>query len=63
MAVKGINQKIKGFLLLDGDNRNLPQREVSAQGLVVERWTRYESESYLVHPKPVRVSDFGDALF
>jgi hypothetical protein len=49
-ALRGISPEIRGFLLLDGDNRELPSREVESQGLVVERWTRYESESYLVHP-------------
>lgn len=42
-------QKV-GILLLDGDNRNLPDHEVAAPGLTIERWERYEAESYLVHP-------------
>jgi hypothetical protein len=37
-------------LLLDGDNRNLPEHEVRAEGLEVLRWERYEAESYLIHP-------------
>lgn len=49
-ALRAINREIKGFLLLDGDNRDLPPREVDADGLVIERWSRYETESYLVHP-------------
>jgi hypothetical protein len=35
---------------LDGDNRGLPDSEVTAEGLTVLRWRRYEAESYLVHP-------------
>jgi predicted ATPase len=49
-ALKAVQAKIKGFLLLDGDNRDLEEREVSAEGLRIGRWTRYESESYLLHP-------------
>lgn len=49
-ALRAIRPRIKGILLLDGDNRGLPDREVSADGLVIERWERYEIESYLVHP-------------
>jgi hypothetical protein len=41
----------KGILLLDGDNRNLPDHEISAEGLQVLRWKRYEIENYLVQPK------------
>jgi len=50
-ALKAINNGIRGFLLLDGDNRNLPEHEVTAEGLVVRRWQRYESENYLLHPE------------
>jgi hypothetical protein len=37
--------------LLDGDNRNLADREILAEGLEIARWDRYEAESYLVHPE------------
>lgn len=49
-ALRAVKPQQKGFLLLDGDNRSLPDHEVSAEGLSVSRWTRYEAESYLVHP-------------
>ncbi len=49
-ALRAICPQIRGVLLLDGDNRGLPEHEVGADGLVVLRWERYESESYLVHP-------------
>ena len=49
-ALRALNEGIKGFLLLDGDNRNLPDREIKADGLEIGRWTRYEAESYLIHP-------------
>jgi predicted ATPase len=49
-ALKAIKPEIRGILLLDGDNRSLPDHEVSAEGLHVTRWKRYEIESYLMHP-------------
>ena len=49
-SLKAVNQNIRGVLLLDGDNRNLPDREVGAEGLRILRWRRYEVENYLIHP-------------
>lgn len=49
-ALKAIQPSIKAVLLLDGDNRNLPDREITADGLTLLRWERYEAESYLLHP-------------
>jgi len=53
-ALRAVNPSQKGYLLLDGDNRGLPDHEVDAEGLVVSRWRRYESEGYLVHPEVLR---------
>jgi hypothetical protein len=53
-ALRAIRSGMFGFLLLDGDNRQLPEREVEADGLIVGRWKRYEAESYLVHPDVIR---------
>ncbi|MDO8630057.1 MAG: AAA family ATPase [Phycisphaerales bacterium] len=39
-----------GALLLDGDDRGLPEQEISAPGLTILRWIRYEVENYLVVP-------------
>ncbi len=50
-ALKAIRPGMRGVLVLDGDNRELPDREVGADGLNVERWSRYEAESYLLHPE------------
>ncbi len=50
-GLKSIHANIKGVLLLDGDNRNLPDHEVSADGLTVLRWKRYEIENYLFYPE------------
>ncbi len=49
-ALRAIKPDIRGFLLLDGDNRNLADREIGADGLTIARWDRYEAESYLLHP-------------
>lgn len=51
-ALRAVRQDYKGLLILDGDNRGLPEREVTAEGLTIARWSRYESESYL-HPAAV----------
>ena len=50
-GLKAIRAEIKGVLLLDGDHRNVPEREVEADGLMVLRWRRYEIENYLLHPQ------------
>jgi len=50
-ALKAIRTDIRGVLILDGDNRRLPDRELSADGLTILRWKRYETENYLVHPE------------
>jgi predicted ATPase len=50
-ALRAAGRDLPGVLLLDGDNRGLPDREVTAEGLTVERWQRYEAESYLMHPE------------
>lgn len=50
-ALKAIKADIKGVLLVDGDNRNLPDHEIGADGLTIIRWIRYEIENYLLHPE------------
>jgi hypothetical protein len=49
-ALRAVKPGVRGFLILDGDNRNLPDVEVGAADMTIARWTRYESESYLLHP-------------
>lgn len=53
-ALRAIKRHIRGYLLLDGDNRGLPDHETIAEGLTVGRWLRYEAESYLIHPEALR---------
>jgi predicted ATPase len=52
-ALRAVKRNMCGYLLLDGDNRNLPDRDVSADGLTIGRWRRYEAESYLVVPQAI----------
>jgi predicted ATPase len=49
-SLKAIRPDLQAALLLDGDNRNLPDREISSDALTILRWDRYEAESYLLHP-------------
>jgi energy-coupling factor transporter ATP-binding protein EcfA2 len=50
-GLRAIHPGIKGVLLLDGDNRSLPDREIAADNLELLRWRRYEIENYLLHPE------------
>ncbi len=49
-ALKAINPGIQGILILDGDDRKLPEREIFQDGLKILRWKRYEAENYLLIP-------------
>ncbi len=49
-AFKAVKPNINGVLILDRDNRDLPSHEVSAEGLRIIRWNRYEAENYLINP-------------
>ncbi len=49
-ALQAIKPKMSGVLLLDGDNRDIDNHDISADGLKIIRWKRYEIENYLVHP-------------
>lgn len=53
-ALKALQLDLRGYLLLDGDNRELPERELDADGFQIGRWRRYEAESYLLHPDALR---------
>jgi hypothetical protein len=53
-ALRAIRLGIRGLLLLDGDNRKLSDQELSAEGLKIVRWKRYEIENYLLAPDAIR---------
>ena len=58
-ALHGAFPGIPAVCLLDGDNREAPERETTRLGMEVLRWNRYEIENYLFHPDPIaRLFDF-----
>jgi len=61
-ALRAILTGAQGLLLLDGDNRGLPEHEISGDGLTIHRWTRYEIENYLLVPDALRrfIANEGD---
>lgn len=53
-ALRAIRPGITGLLLLDGNNRQIEDHELSADGLTILRWKRYEIENYLLVPEAIR---------
>jgi len=53
-AMRAASPKMRGLVLLDGDNLDQPDNELNASGLVVLRWRRYEIENYLLHPDAIK---------
>lgn len=49
-ALRALRRQMSGVLLLDGDNKSIPEHDLRAPGLKLLRWNRYEIENYLVHP-------------
>ena len=43
-ALRAVNAPMSGVLILDSDSQKLPEHEVTADGLKVIRWKRYEIE-------------------
>jgi hypothetical protein len=64
-ALRAILPGAEGLLLLDGDNRDLPEHEISGDGLTIHRWKRYEIENYLLVPEALRrfIADEDGYLF
>jgi predicted ATPase len=52
-ALRAIRPSVRGLLLLDGDNRGLPDHEILDERLDVVRWRRYEIENYLLVPASI----------
>ncbi|MEW6236691.1 MAG: AAA family ATPase [Candidatus Omnitrophota bacterium] len=50
-ALRGVKPAMKGYLLLDGDNRRISDHDMGCVNLEIGRWTRYEAESYLLNPQ------------
>lgn len=53
-ALKAMRPDILGLILLDGDNRDIPDRELRGNDLQTHIWPRYEVESYLLHPEALK---------
>lgn len=53
-ALRAIHPDLHGLLLLDGDNREIDNHEISGDGLTIHRWKRYEIENYLLVPDAIR---------
>ena len=53
-ALRATRNETLGVLLLDGDNRKLPEHDIKAPGLKIISWTRYEIENYLIHPISIK---------
>ena len=53
-ALKAAFPDMQGVCLLDGDNREEPDEEMTRAGLVVLRWRRYEIENYLLQPEAIK---------
>ena len=61
-ALRAAFPNIRGLCLLDGDNRDEPDDETTAAGLVVLRWRRYEIENYLMQPNVIGRFAFPENL-
>lgn len=53
-ALRAAFSRIRAACLLDGDNRDEPDAEVTKSGLRVFRWQRYEIENYLLVPDAIK---------
>ena len=53
-ALRAAFPQIRAICLLDGDNRDQPDEEVVASGLLILRWRRYEIENYLLQPETIK---------
>lgn len=55
-ALQAVFPNIRGFVIIDGDNR--PESTAGFVGghpaIKMEKWARYEAESYLMHPAVMR---------
>jgi len=52
--MKAVYEDMCALCLLDGDNRDEPDEEMTKAGLRVLRWQRYEIENYLLQPEAIK---------
>ncbi len=53
-AMQAVYEDMRGACLLDGDNLEEPDEELTQAGLRVLRWQRYEIENYLLQPDAIK---------
>ena len=53
-AMKAAFPHIRALCLVDGDNRDQPDEEMTREGLGILRWKRYEIENYLLQPEAIK---------
>lgn len=53
-ALKAAFSNIRGLCIVDGDNRDEPDEEMTGAGLKILRWRRYEIENYLLIPDAIK---------
>ncbi len=53
-ALQSAYPDILGLCILDGDNRDESEEEVTRRGLHILRWKRYEIENYLLRPEVIK---------
>ncbi len=54
-ALRLVRKDLPGLVLIDGDaHPDIQSTEMTGEGLQRLRWTRYEIESYLVHPEALK---------
>ena len=53
-AMRAAFPDMRAVCLLDGDNRDEPDDELTSAGLAVLRWRRYEIENYLLQPEAIK---------
>jgi len=52
-ALRAIHAGMKGLILIDGDDKETPERDIKTNGLEIFKWERYEIENYLLHPESI----------
>ena len=53
-AIRAAFPNIRALCLLDGDNKEQPDKKMTRAGLLILRWQRYEIENYLLIPSAVK---------
>lgn len=53
-AMQAVCPEMRGLCLLDGDDRDEPDKEFTKEGLEIVRWKRYEIENYLLIPAAMK---------